>query len=81
VGRLTQKQQDALPASAFCGRGRSFYVTQRGDINNAVHRMGQAADDAERAQIKRCLIRKARTMKAIDALPQEWQDELKGKGN
>jgi hypothetical protein len=53
-------------------------VTQRGDIENAVSSMGRAGSDAERAHIKRCLIRKARTMKAIDALPQNWQDELKG---
>jgi hypothetical protein len=78
MGRLTQAQQDKLPDSAFCGYGRSFYVTQRGDIENAVSSMGRAGSDAERAHIKRCLIRKARTMKAIDALPQNWQDELKG---
>jgi hypothetical protein len=78
VGRLTQAQQDKLPASAFCGRGRSFYVTQRGDIANAVSSMGRAADDAERAQIKACLIRKAKQFGWVSALPQAWQDELKG---
>ncbi len=79
MGRLTQKQRDALPDSAFCGRGRSFYVTQRGDIQNAVSSLGRAGSDAERAEIKACLIRKARMMHAMDALPQNWQDELKGK--
>lgn len=79
MGRLTQKQQDALPDSAFCGRNRSFYVTQRGDIENAVNSLGRAGSDAERAEIKACVIRKAKMMKAMDALPQNWQDELKGK--
>ncbi len=81
MGRLTQKQQDALPDSAFCGRGRSFYVTQRGDVQNAVNSMGRAADDAERAQIKACLIRKAKQFGWVNALPQNWQDELKGKSS
>jgi len=40
--------------------------------------MGRAADDAERAQIKACLIRKAKQFGWVSALPQEWQDELKG---
>jgi hypothetical protein len=78
MGRLTQAQQDKLPDSAFCGRGRSFYVTQRGDIQNAVDAMGRAGSDAERAEIKACIIRKARMMHAMDALPQEWQDQMKG---
>ncbi len=81
MGRLTQAQQDKLPDSAFCGRGRSFYVTQRGDVENAVNSMGRAADDAERARIKACIIRKAKMFGWVRALPQNWQDELKGKSS
>ncbi len=80
MGRLTQAQQDKLPDSAFCGRGRSFYVTQRGDIPNAANALGRANDDAERAQIKACVIRKAQQFGWMSALPQNWQDELKSKG-
>lgn len=78
MGRLTQAQQDKLPDSAFCGYNRSFYVTQRGDIDNAVTSMGRAGSDAERAHIKACLIRKAKQFGWVSALPQDWQDELKG---
>jgi hypothetical protein len=80
MGRLTEAQKAKLPASAFCGRGRSFYVTKREDISNAVSSMGRAGSDAERAEIKACLIRKAKMMGAMDALPQNWRDEMKGKG-
>ncbi len=59
AGSLTQKQRDALPASAFCGYGRSFPVLSRADI---------------------CVIRKAKQFGWVGSLPQNWQDELKGKG-
>ncbi len=78
AGDLTQKQRDKLPASAFCGRGRSFPVLSRADIPNAVSSLGRAADDAERAQIKACIIRKAKQFGWVGSLPQNWQDELKG---
>lgn len=78
AGDLTQKQRDALPDSAFCGRGRSFPVLSRADIGPAVTSMGRAADDAERAQIKACILRKAKQHGWLSALPQTWQDELKG---
>jgi hypothetical protein len=73
VSNLSQAQRDKLPDSAFCGRGRSFPVLDRSDIGKAVSSMGRAADDAERAQIKACIIRKAKTMKATDALPDAWK--------
>lgn len=78
MSNLTQAQRDRLPDSAFCGRGRSFPVITRDDIHKAVSSMGRAADDAERAQIKACIIRKAKARGWISALPQDWQDELKG---
>lgn len=73
MSNLSQAQRDKLPDSAFCGRGRSFPVLDRSDIGKAVSSMGRAADDAERAQIKACIIRKAKTMKAMDALPDAWK--------
>lgn len=76
MGRLTEAQQAKLPDSAFCGRGRSFYVMKPEDIENAVSSMGRAGSDAERAEIKACLIRKAKMMKAMDWLPQEWRNEM-----
>ncbi len=81
AGDLTQKQRDALPASAFCGRDRSFPVLSREDIEPAVSSLGRAADDAERAQIKSCVIRKAKQFGWVGSLPQNWQDELKGKSS
>jgi len=76
MAELTQQQRDALPASAFCGRGRSFPVITRNDVMKAVSSMGRAGSDAERAEIKACLIRKCRQMGWMSALPQNWQDEL-----
>ncbi len=81
AGDLTQKQRDALPASAFCGYGRSFPVLSRADIEPAVNSLGRAADDAERADIKSCIIRKAKQFGWVGSLPQNWQDELKGKSS
>jgi hypothetical protein len=78
MSNLSQAQRDKLPDSAFCGNGRSFPVVDRADIMKAVHAMGRAGSDQERAQIKACIIRKAKMMKAVDALPQDWQDQMKG---
>ncbi len=47
----------------------------------AVNSLGRAADDAERAQIKSCIIRKAKQFGWVGSLPQNWQDELKGKSS
>lgn len=78
AANLTDKQRAALPASAFCGRGRSFPVIASSDIANAVSSMGRAADDAERAQIKACIMRKARANGWMASLPQEWRNEMMG---
>lgn len=77
MSNLTQTQRDRLPDSAFCGRGRSFPVITRDDIHKAVSSMGRAGSDQERAEIKSCIIRKARHNGWMSALPQEWQDEMK----
>jgi hypothetical protein len=76
LSNLTQAQRDKLPDSAFCGRGRSFPVIDSADVHKAVSSMGRAADDAERAQIKACIIRKAKRFGW--ALPKAWQDGGKG---
>ncbi len=81
AGDLTQKQRDALPASAFCGYDRSFPVLSRADIEPAVSSLGRAGSDQERADIKRCIIRKAKQFGWVGSLPQNWQDELKGKSS
>jgi len=73
AGDLSQKQRDALPASAFCGRGRSFPVLSQADIRPAISSMGRAADDAERAQIKACIIRKAKQFGWTGSLPDDWK--------
>ncbi len=80
MSNLSDAQRNRLPDSAFCGRGRSFPVIDSEDINKAVHRLGQASGDAERAEIKVCIIRKARRFGWMNSLPQEWQNELKGGG-
>jgi hypothetical protein len=71
VSNLSQAQRDKLPDSAFCGRGRSFPVVDQADVKKAVSSMGRAADDAERAQIKACIIKKAKRFGWT--LPQAWQ--------
>lgn len=81
MSNLSQAERDKLPDSAFCGHGRSFPVVDRADIGKAVSSMGRASSDAERADIKACLIRKAKMMQAMDALPQNWQDEMLQGGN
>jgi hypothetical protein len=76
MSNLSDKERNKLPDSAFCGRGRSFPVLDRTDIGKAVSSMGRAGSDAERGEIKACIIRKAKMMKATDALPQNWRDEM-----
>ncbi len=78
MSNLSNSQRNKLPNSAFCGRGRSFPVLDSTDVGKAVSSMGRAADDAERAQIKACIIRKAKQFGWVGSLPQNWQDELKG---
>jgi hypothetical protein len=81
MSNLSQAQRDKLPDSAFCGYGRTFPVIDREDIHKAVDSLGRAGSDQERADIKACVIRKAKMMKATDALPQNWQDQMGMKGN
>lgn len=76
MSNLSYAQRQKLPDSAFCGYNRSFPVIDREDIGKAVSSMGRAGSDQERAAIKRCIIRKARMMQAMDALPQNWKDEM-----
>ena len=76
AANLTTEQRNRLPASAFCGNGRSFPVIAKSDVQNAVSSMGRAGSDAERAQIKACIIRKCRANGWMDALPEEWQAEM-----
>lgn len=82
AANMSQAQRDRLPESAFCGRNRSFPVTAASDIANAVSSMGRASGgDAERAEIKACILRKAQRFGWMKSLPQAWQDELKGGAN
>jgi hypothetical protein len=77
---LTDAQRTKLPDSAFCGSNRSFPVTAASDIDNAVSSLGRAGSDQERADIKACIISKAKRFGWVKSLPQNWQDELKGNG-
>ncbi len=70
MSNLSDAQRNRLPDSAFCGRNRSFPVIDSEDVMKAVHAMGRAADDAERAQIKVCIMRKAKRFGW--KLPAEW---------
>ena len=81
MSNLSDAQRAKLPDSAFCGNGRSFPVIDRADVGKAVSSMGRAGSDAERAQIKACIIRKCRANGWMDALPEEWRAEMGMMGN
>jgi hypothetical protein len=73
MSNLSDAQRNRLPDSAFCGRGRTFPVLDQEDVHKAVSSMGRAADDAERAQIKACIMRKAKRFGW--KLPAEWTQQ------
>lgn len=51
MARLTTKQRNALPDSAFAGPGRSYPVEDETHARNAKSRAAQFASPAEKARI------------------------------
>lgn len=74
ASQLTQKQRDALPDSAFCGPNRTYPVLARSDIVGVSSTIGQAAQSAQ-ADIKACVIAKAKRYGWTSAVPKAWLDE------
>ena len=65
----SDKERKSMPASAFCGPGRSFPVQTQEDVTNAAGLAGHAANpDAVRA----CIKRKAKA--GGWSLPKSWTD-------
>ena len=65
----SDKERQSMPASAFCGPGRSFPVTSQEDVTNAAGLAGHADNpDAVRA----CIKRKAKANGW--SLPKSWTD-------
>ena len=68
----SDKERKSMPASAFCGPGRSFPVQTQEDVTNAAGLAGHAANpDAVRA----CIKRKAKA--GGWSLPKSWTDGSK----
>lgn len=71
------KRRADLPDSAFAGPDRSFPIVTAQDVRDAVRSLGRTKHD--RAAVKRGIIRRARAIGAMDALPEGWKVE-KGVG-
>lgn len=65
--KLTTKERNALPASAFCGPNRSFPVTDMVHVRAARAFINRAALSAnQRAKVLACVARKEMQMKKGD---------------
>ena len=71
MANLTQAERDKLPASAFCGPNRTYYITDANDVESAARLIGKA-DQGDRAAIKQCVIAKAKEHGWN--IPDAWKD-------
>lgn len=62
-----------LPDSAFAGPDRSFPIMTAQDVRDAVRSLGRTKHD--KAAVRRGIIRRARAIGAVDALPESWRSE------
>lgn len=65
------KRRADLPDSVFAGPDRSFPITTAQDVRDAVRSLGRTKHD--KAAVKRGIIRRARAIGAVDALPESWK--------
>ncbi len=62
-----------LDESVFAGPDRSFPIKTAQDVKDAVRSLGRTKHD--KAAVKRGIIRRARAIGAVDALPEAWRSE------
>ena len=62
-----------LDENVFAGPDRSFPIKTAQDVKDAVMSLGRTKHD--KAAVKRGIIRRARAIGAVDALPEDWRSE------
>lgn len=62
-----------LPDSAFAGPDRSFPIKTAQDVRDAARSLGRTNHD--KAAVKRGIIRRARAIGAVNALPEAWREK------
>ncbi|HEY5990030.1 MAG TPA: hypothetical protein VIV12_27140, partial [Streptosporangiaceae bacterium] len=62
-----------LDENVFAGPDRSFPIKTAQDVRDAVRSLGRTKHD--KAAVKRGIIRRARAIGAVDALPDDWKAE------
>lgn len=69
------KQGKAMPAPAQDRPGR-FPVRSRADLENAIRAVGRVnGGEAERAKVRRYLIKRARELNLSDLIPDSWSSD------
>lgn len=71
--RYGGEQRSALPDSVFAGPDRSFPIRSARDVRAAVRSLGRTKHD--RAAVRRGIIRRARAIGAVRALPESWRQK------
>lgn len=75
----SQAERDALAAKGHALPDGSFPIRNKADIQNAIHAMGRAGGDLPKGKkkgavhrVKRHIVKRARALNAMDALPESW---------
>jgi hypothetical protein len=66
-------KRSKLDDNVFAGPDRSFPIVTAQDVRDAVQSLGRTKHD--KAAVKRGIIRRARAIGAVDALPEDWREK------
>lgn len=69
AAEFSTKQREKLAKKGQAMSGGSFPIRNRSDLQNAIRALGRAKDPAA---AKRWIIKRARELKALDLLPEDW---------
>jgi hypothetical protein len=71
MGNYSDKEREGFAADIFAGPGRSFPIKDEEDVRKAVHALGRTKHPIP--TVKAGIIRRAKAIKATDALPPDWE--------
>lgn len=69
AAQFSEKQRDRLAQTGVAMRDGSFPIRNKSDLKNAVMAFGRASN---KAATKRHIVKRARALGAVDALPESW---------
>lgn len=73
----SDKERKRLAQQGKARRDGSFPIRNRGDLQNAIRAVGRVrpATEAERAKVRRYIIRRARALGLTSLIPESWNSD------